>query len=142
MNKQFPTWILAGLGLILAIANAVAIRFHLFFFVSWLDIPMHVIGGLWVGLLTLAYYYSPRIKEPKNHSDTRALRLAVLATLIVGVTWELFEFSLDKFIVFGPHDLKDSMDDLLNDLIGAVFAAEIFVTERYNRIVNSVNKNV
>ncbi len=134
MDRAFPYWILAALGLLLATVNAFAVYYHLFFYVWWLDIPLHLLCGLWIGLLVLSYYYSPRFPEPKFRSDPAVLRTAVVAALIVGLCWELFEFSTDKFIVIGAHDMQDTMNDLLNDIIGGVFAAEIFVTEGFNKL--------
>ncbi len=132
MDRKFPYWILAALGLLLAVVNAFAIYHHLFFYIWWLDIPLHLLGGLWIGLLVLAYY-APRFREPDLLSDPAVLRTAVIAALVVGLFWEVFEFSLDRFIVINTHDMHDTLDDLLNDVIGAVFAAEIFVMEGFNK---------
>lgn len=135
MARKFSGWILASLGLFIAISNAIAIHYHLYYHLWWLDIPMHVVGGLWVALLALTGYYSPRVREPKRHGDPAALRIAVLSALVIGLAWELFEFSLDAMIVFGPYDMSDTLNDLLNDVTGAAFAALIFVTEKCNRTV-------
>jgi len=129
-------WVIAMLGLFLAVMNGVAIYFHFFYFYWWFDIPMHVIGGLWLAFLALAYYYSPRFSEPKQHGDPSVLIIGVLFAFVVGLSWELFEFSLDKFIAFAPHNMSDTLNDLLNDMIGAVFASEIFVTEKFNRLLS------
>jgi len=127
------------IGLLLAVVNGRAMYFHLFYHYWWFDIPMHFIGGLWLAFIALAYYYSPRLAEPKPHGDPSVLIIGVLFALFVGLAWELFEFSLDTFVTFAPHDMNDTLNDLLNDMIGAVFASEIFVTEKFNSLQSKNN---
>jgi uncharacterized membrane protein len=125
-------WVIAALGLLLAFANGLALYFHFFYYYWWFDIPMHVVGGLWLAFIALAYYYSSRLAEPKPHGDPSALIIGVIFAFMIGLAWELFEFSMDTFMAFSPHNMSDTLNDLLNDMIGAVFASEIFVTEKFN----------
>lgn len=134
MQRVFPNSILAAIGLLLALVNGAAIYFHLFYSIWWLDIPMHVVGGLWVALIALAFYFSPRMREPKRRTDPAVLAIGVLSAFAVGLLWEVFEFSLDTYVTLSVHDMSDTLNDLLNDLIGATIAADIFVTEKFNRI--------
>ena len=94
---------------------------------------MHFLGGLWIGLFSLAWYYrSPRPKK-KDTSTLFVFALAVSTTLTIGLAWELFELSAQNFIERAAvHDLADTLGDLTNDLFGALCATGIFIKKRYN----------
>lgn len=134
MQKYFPQIYVVLLISVIAIINAIADYEHLYFFIWWFDIPMHILGGFWIALFSLTLYY--RAKFPKT-KDTTALFVVVFAvavTMIVGLCWELFEFSAQTFIERADvHDLGDTLADLVNDFIGAVFATLIFIRMGYNK---------
>ena len=133
MRKQFPPVVLAVLIVALALIEAGALYWHLFFQFWWLDIPMHFFGGLWIALFTLAWYYRARIPKSKDTSTLFVVALAVSSTLSIGLFWELFELSAQTFIERASvHDLTDTLADLTNDLFGAVVAIGIFIRGRYN----------
>ena len=133
MQKQFPPAVLAGIIVLLAVIEAGALYWHLFFKFWWFDIPMHFFGGLWIALFTLAWYYRARIPKVKDKSGLFVATLAVSTTLSIGLFWELFELSAQTFIErANVHDLADTLADLTNDLLGAVVAIGIFIRGRYN----------
>jgi succinate dehydrogenase hydrophobic anchor subunit len=134
MQKHFPTMHLLALLCLIAIVNAAAVYWHLYFYLWWLDIPMHVLGGLWVALFALAWYYRSPYPKQKESSPLFVMMFAVAVTMVVGVGWELFELSAQTFIERADvHDLADTLGDLVNDFIGAVLAISVFVRMGYNR---------
>lgn len=94
----------------------------------WLDIPMHLIGGAWVALFFIHFFYKTwRVIESKI--NFLALLLLVLGFVaLVGVLWEFYEYLSDVYLLkvhplnFAPNPatLPDTMTDLLNDLIGGL----------------------
>ena len=94
---------------------------------------MHFLGGLWVGLFALAWYYRSPLPRAKDKSTIFVFALAVSATLSVGLHWELFELSAQTFIERASvHDMVDTLADLSNDLFGALVAIGVFIRGRYN----------
>lgn len=96
----------------------------------WFDIPMHILGGLWVGFLGVYFLEDKfRIINFKVHPIT-TLVIILGWTLFVGFMWELFEFAAGTIPaaispLFERHVpiYQDSLWDLLNDVLGAIPAA-------------------
>lgn len=113
--------------------NDLGLRYDWFHIYWWYDIPMHIAGGAWVAAAFIyfarQYEWIARIAPP-----TFIHTLGVV--LLVGIGWEIFEYSVDVFIfqkytfsTVPAFILIDSLHDLLNDLIGAALA--FFVWRRY-----------
>lgn len=101
----------------LGITHALATEFALYWKYVWLDIPMHVLGGLTVALGLFALpLISTRVRE-------RSLTfIPVLGmVLAVGVIWEVFEISIGM-PQFEEGFYIDMVGDLTMDLIGAALA--------------------
>ncbi len=136
MRKQFPPFALAALIALIFALEAIARYWHLYFEFWWLDIPMHFLGGLWVGLFTLEWYYRTLHLKKKDTSAFFVVTLAIATTLTVGLAWEVFELSAQTFIERADvHDLADTLGDLTNDFLGAVAAIGIFIRGRYNAYI-------
>lgn len=132
MTRRFPQWILVALIFFIFLAQIIVDYWHLYFFIWWLDIPMHILGGFWVALFMLvSYYASPRIKE-KNHSTAFVIAFAVAVTLSVGLFWEIYEFGVSHAVGDSGSGLADTLKDLTDDLIGALLAAWLFIRFEYN----------
>ncbi|HUQ30045.1 MAG TPA: hypothetical protein VM103_00810 [Candidatus Paceibacterota bacterium] len=104
-------WLVAALILLglLASAHMYNLAHHVYFERWWMDIPMHLLGGLAIG--TLFVGLSPRPRP----------LLFLVAVLLISIGWELFEY------VFGTtysntNYLFDTSHDLLDDVIGAAVA--------------------
>jgi|SRR3989344_3070127 len=115
-EKIFQT----SLWLVIAIffLNTLAMKFHWYFSIWWFDMPMHFLGGVFIGLLSLAIF--PR----------RPVLTAFLGVLAIGALWEIFEFSLDTFITYNPHNLLDTLSDIAFDLTGGLSAALYFLSKK------------
>ncbi len=132
MTKKFPIWVLAFIVILVALMNGAANYWHLYYYVWWLDIPMHLIGGFWVGLSALAIYFSEKHSLPMSGSWRSLLMVALGATLIVGIGWEVYEWAVD-WINGMPHlNIVDTLADIGNDLIGALLATVLFMRKGYN----------
>ncbi len=125
MQKLVPTWLMLSVVVVLAIAQGFAVYYHWYFFYPWLDIPMHIIGGFWL-MIAIPYFF------PSTFTALRHILPLFVLAMLIGVGWELFEFSLDKLVAFTIHDMVDTLDDLKNDALGALLAAALLVIRRYN----------
>lgn len=135
MAQRFPPWFIVAFIFFIFLAQVVAIIWHLYFYIWWLDIPMHIVGGAWVALFALASYYaSLRITESeREHSVVFVVAFAIACTLTVGLFWEVYEFGVDHAVGDSGAGLLDTLQDLFNDLIGAILASWMFVNFGYNK---------
>lgn len=128
MQVRFPLhWFLVVLIFVIAVADATALRYHLFFMYRWLDIPMHLLGGLWVSLFILWYHFVFRHKFVRIRNRRGAVALALSGTFAVALGWELFEYAVNAYIVLDRYDMMDTLKDLLMGMIGASVGARIFI---------------
>ncbi len=117
-------------------ANAVALVLDLYAQFLWLDIPMHFFGGYTVALLGLAIYEWMKDRVTIRRTSHPQSRIALFLlegfvvigfVLCISVAWEIWEFLMDQYATafverFGATQpgMADTMDDFLNDTIGAV----------------------
>lgn len=97
-----------------------------YFYIWWLDILLHFLGGLWVGILAL-YFLNKR-----ELSGIFLLWFILGVAALIGIFWEFLEFglnqvweSLGKLAFFQPS-LEDTLADLLADLLGGLGAFFLF----------------
>lgn len=135
MNKQQIPKVLLLSIIMIGVANALAEHFFLYWRLPWLDMLMHFFGGVWIALTILwVYYLSGKFKNiPENRRHiTYVYILAGTVAGVIGVLWEVFEFSLDLFITFNEFNgLYDTASDILLAVIGALFAAKYFIHKEY-----------
>lgn len=120
---------------IIAALNFLADYFHLYFILWWFDMPMHFLGGFWVGGMALWFYFFNTRVNNKLTAFNRAKKLIfyLAAVMAVSLIWELFEFSLDTFVVSRTNDIIDTLSDLFMDALGAT---SMFVYFSYSKFRN------
>lgn len=112
---------LAWLVVLVSIAHGLATLFYWYDAIWWFDIPMHFLGGFWVGAVALWVLGARAPGAPFR----RRLGVAFLAVAAVGVSWEVFEFGLDAI-----GDSVDTQQDLMFDVLGAVAAVFTYDVKR------------
>lgn len=95
----------------------IANLFGLFWIFWWFDMPMHFLGGLFVGFLVL--YSIPKHFYMQNN---RAFLTFLLVSFVIGLGWEFFEVSMDVLFKSTHTNWLDSLSDLGFDLAGSTFA--------------------
>ena len=80
--------------------------------------PMHFLGGFWVGLLAL-YFFADELSDEKPFASILKVFIFVL---IIGLGWEVFEFFTDKFLSQNPFNILDTASDIFFDLSGGLCA--------------------
>lgn len=116
LRKIYPVFLLLIITVI-AVLNFYAYRFHWYWEFWWFDMIMHTLGGIWVASTALWFRYF-RFSSPRLPKKIPVFLLALVSVYVVGGGWELFEFSLDKFITFALHDSWNTISDLFFDGIG------------------------
>lgn len=118
---------------LIGVLNYYAYQFHWYWKFHWFDMIMHTLGGIWVGSFTLWYYFL-RKKNSSIPAPNKpfVLVLSLASISVIGVGWELFEFSVDTLITLSQHDPVDTASDLFFDAVGSILAVFIFFLV-YNR---------
>lgn len=126
-----------AIGAVIAV-HVVAIGMGWYGSAKWFDVPMHFFGGYVMALLGLAIWgwVTSHVEiHAKTSAESPYARLVLEGVfvvgfaMLVGVAWEWYEFLFDQFATsfvqkFGVAQmgLADTMDDFLNDMVGAITA--------------------
>ncbi|OHA02148.1 MAG: hypothetical protein A3C12_00060 [Candidatus Sungbacteria bacterium RIFCSPHIGHO2_02_FULL_49_20] len=132
-TKEKPTISTIGvmLGLLLGV-HFIAVATDAYREIIWIDIPIHLLGGLIMGSAFL--WYARRWLPKIRHESKRMVFILLLLgwTALLGVSFEFFEFSYDHLIAtpYGWQKAQlgnaDTMKDLLDDLLGGLLVLVIF----------------
>ncbi len=124
-KKSLPLSLLA-LILFIAVVNGLANEFSWYWRIPWFDMPMHFLGGLWLGLVALWWYTRDVVL-----TTFRMFTISLLTVLVIGILWELFEFSMDTFIIISEQNsVFDTITDIIFDIIGGLVAVVYFIFKK------------
>lgn len=119
--RKFMFLFLTFLAIVIGGAYVLGIKNSYFFIYPWLDTPLHLLGGIFVG--TVACLFLPRSMQKVIY--------VLLAAFIVGILWELFEL-ITKLTEWGTLVyFKDTFHDLALDCLGGLIAS-LFIVFRKN----------
>lgn len=95
----------------------------------WWDILMHGSSGVLMGLMGFLLVYVLNSEE-KIHINMKPFFVALFSlafAITIGVSWEIFEFSMDKSFGFNMQKsgLMDTMGDLIVNFIGALLVSTL-----------------
>lgn len=111
------------------VINQISIWLGFYETFDWIDIPMHYLGGIAIGMFAIALWLDG-ISEIKfkgrlaRHLDWWLVPIFVLGVVsMVAIAWEWHEFALDVLITGAPvrqPDIADTMLDFLMGMLGGV----------------------
>ena len=111
----FSTALLFMLGVL----HLLGILYSLYYFFRPLDLIAHFLGGAWVSLMVLWFFYFSGFVE--RRADIRELLFVVFsAVLVLGLAWEVFEIAIGVPLEEGY--VFDTLSDLFMDVAGAMVA--------------------
>ncbi|MBC8465185.1 MAG: hypothetical protein H8D63_02350 [Parcubacteria group bacterium] len=116
-------WVIFGLHL-------GALHFAWYWTYWWFDIPMHFLGGAWLG--GMAILALRKWAPEKTEKKVIVYTTAIVVALFIGGVWELFEFSLDTFVIMRVNDIADTITDFGMDVAGALSAALLIMGKSKN----------
>ncbi|MCK5027203.1 MAG: hypothetical protein KAS07_02185 [Candidatus Pacebacteria bacterium] len=130
MNKKQASFFV-GVLLILVFLHFISIQFELYFYLPWLDIPMHFLGGFSLGILGICL--TIKFGLSKEISGVLIVTIAVFTALLFGVLWEIFEFNSEAMFGFEWAEItngRDTFSDLFCDLLGSCVGAVYFLVTK------------
>ena len=100
--------------------NYLAMKFYWYSSIWYFDMPMHFLGGLWLGLAIIWFF---KVKEV----SFKSIFYIILGVLLIGTLWEVFEIFIDKNITGLSFNTLDTFSDIFFDLAGGSFAILYFL---------------
>ncbi len=107
--------ILATLIIFVAIINFIAMKAMWYYIFWYFDMPMHFLGGVVVMLLVGYIFY--RAISRYSMLPVSAIMLAVL---IIGVGWEVFEYLVNNVYAGQVWNKLDTVSDICFDMAGGI----------------------
>jgi hypothetical protein len=109
--------------------NVIAGKFYWYSTIWWFDMPMHFLGGIWLGLASVWVYFFRRKGDMPRITVSKIVRIALVTSLVVGFGWELYEYAV-QMIIPGAEIASplDSLSDLFFDTAGGLVAALYIVS--------------
>lgn len=104
--------------------------------VDYVDIPLHILGGFVFAFAEVVYFKEFLPKQKGFWPRLFVILFIVGGSALIGVLWEHYEWLHDHFLAIPQHlllaqpDLADTMKDLLNDLLGGVAVAILYLNKR------------
>jgi hypothetical protein len=96
--------------------------------VWWYDVMMHFLGGLWTLLFGL-WVFGASVRT----SRLITVRNMLIFALAVGLLWEVHEIILGFASFDHPEYWTDTPQDLVLDMLGAIFGVLIYKKSITNR---------
>lgn len=131
MHKAYVGTMLFILSLALVWGYMTALRHELFFFVPWIDIPMHFLGGVVIGLLAYFIFIAYSSRHENSVQVRHAVTNVLLAVFLMGILWEVYEVIFNLTEEFNYW--QDTLIDLLMDMSGGL-AVAIWVVHRNEKL--------
>jgi hypothetical protein len=134
-QKPFPFSLLVLVVLILL--HVLGSYFSLYWVLSWFDVLVHIVGGLWVALVFL--WLASVMGQINSLKEYRAksFLIAFVAAVLIGVIWELLEnFTQITFIKASGYSLNTALD-IFNDGLGGLLAYLYFVRRTRGPVVTT-----
>lgn len=118
--------------------NFFAFRYYWYWRWRWFDKPMHFLGGLLVGLVFFQlYFYFFKRDKFEGISIWEIFMLSLLPILLIGIGWELLEFTADQIYVFHVNlktigliyqGWRESVADLTFNFMGSMTAGILLMS--------------
>ena len=130
MFKQKPFFASMFVLFFLLALHAGGSYYSLYWKFSWFDVLVHLMSGLWVGLVILwLISVLGQINSLKEYR-VRSFLIALVAALLFGVIWELIEnFSQITYSSVSGYGL-DTAGDILSDGVGGILASLYFIRRK------------
>jgi len=133
-EKRLPYPLVLLISAIL-IVNFLAVYFSWYWRVPWLDMAMHFSGGFWAaGILVWVFsYWSGPFINIFRRKEFRNIGVVLIGVIVIGLLWEVYEYTADYFAGRTDYDIIDTISDLMLDLMGGTIAGFYFLKKENSK---------
>jgi hypothetical protein len=128
--KQRPFSFSILVLIILITLHIVGSHYSLYWKYVWYDIIVHIISGFWVALLILWLASVLGQVNSLKEYKAKSFLIAFVASIIVGIFWELFENIGQITYIQAAGYYLDTTFDILSDGLGGLLAYFYFTKKR------------
>ncbi len=128
--KQKP-FLFSWLVLMLLIGlHSTGSYYSLYWRFFWFDIVVHIVSGLWVGLIFLWLASVCGQINSMREYKVKSLLVALISAVLIGVVWELLEnITQITFVKASGYGFNTALD-ILNDGLGGILACIYFLRRK------------
>jgi hypothetical protein len=146
MNRKKLLKHLVVLMFFIFITDLLARHFYWYFSIWYFDMIMHFLSGLWVGLFFLWFFHRQDLSEGADLGLERGSAIALIVktllfVIMIGGSWEVFEFFVNNHIGREAFNARDTISDIFFDLAGGAIAVLYFLRMIMSRKKNKVQLN-
>lgn len=120
-DKKTLTFEILFLSIFVAVVHNVAQAQRFYYAIPKLDMVMHFLGGLLIGLIVLKFFYTGKRSEYAHVHPLKILTITTILVFVVGLGWEFFEYGAGLTPLYKVATM-DTLSDLAFDVAGAVAA--------------------
>lgn len=127
-KEFFIIWLAVGL------LNHWATGADLYWKWQWLDSTLHFLGGATVSIFFLWLYFFSSAFQPQKRGLKHFLLISVLAVILIGISWEIYELILGEVQISGERYAQDTTMDIIMDFLGALVACLYAYLQEHNHV--------
>lgn len=103
------------------VTNTLAMYLYWYSSLWWFDMPMHFLGGLFLGFFVLGLVLHTQLGKNENKVTLYDHILFLIGGILaIGLLWEVFEYVIDLYTTQIGFNLLDTVSDLLFDTGGGL----------------------
>lgn len=122
MFKKPLFWEICFLTVVVGILDYIANIYHLYWSANEFDSVVHFFGGATSGIFFLWLYFFSGFFSPKSRNLRSFISVAILGSIFVAVSWEIFELLLGEAEIQKNAYPYDTTMDFAMDLFGIIAA--------------------
>ncbi len=124
-TKPFPFSLIVLVALIAL--HLISSYFSWYWSYPWVALIVHILGGLWIGLIFLWFAaYLNQINSMIEYK-TKSLLIALVSSALFGILWELVENLANITFINDAGYGLNTATDILMDVIGGILAYLYFI---------------
>ena len=116
--------------ILVAVLNYIGVTYNLYWVYRWYDIPMHMLGGLWVSLFSLSIFSYFGKKNSIVNYRMKAFLIVFFALLFITISWEIFELWGGITFINERGYWFDTLHDIFNAYVGGMVAYVFFIKNK------------
>ena len=135
MNNNNHLWRFFTFPIIALIIHLVLSVTRAYKTITWIDIPMHLIGGITIGMLYTKILFRFRKKEHLGRINKKLFFLFTISLVALTIlTWEFLEFGIDNLLnIHTQSGLTDTMVDMFLSFIGGISGYYLVKKNNHNQ---------